>query len=694
MKASPKPRGGWLAGVAALVLAVLAGAWLTGHVAAAAGTTIDLTVASEVSIGQDLSVSARLTSGGAPVTSRRVSILLDGVTVRSVGVDPNGVAAVTIKGKNLAAAHTATISAVFAGGAELSPSQASAAVVVRPATLTIRTVPATDNVKISVASSVAVTQKGVAVFRIAKLGSYHVTPVISSSNDATRMDFVRWGDNVYTVERDVVIEGDKELDLGLHVAYRGSFRFMDDARATLSPGGIQSVLLTSTGGSQLTLTRFNDVWLEAGTAVKRGEGLGVTTREWRVLEVRMAGANVVNRGQQQIIPGPNAVWTVEVLLFDLRVTAQDAIFGSALTGQLQLAYPDGTTSGVHLDGSHPADFARLPRGDYVLRLSAAGLGAPTPVTLSRDQTSVIRVITYLDLAIFGGFMLACAAALIWLGRRSQILVVARRSRAWFSSPPRAVSGRRRTKGSPVPQTAPVPEFVARFASNARAWMKRSYAFGAMTWLSYREEARVLGMGLRLAPAQLDAWAFRQVFGLLVVMGRILQLLRALAGWVALNVGRGSNAARRHAQNLSGWLGIGSPARQPARTSLLNPSLLRATSHTPVAPDSSGVRTPVSVGASVRRPVPLPGPAPGPVSGPVPGSVPQRVPSPTIAQTIPQTFERSVPGTMKRLVGSRYRAELLPQTQKGRCPNCDRPVPWQAAYCAGCGSRLPLVGPPA
>ena len=164
------------------------------------------------------------------------------------------------------------------------------------------------------------------------------------------------------------------------------------------------------------------MWLDAGTAVKQLDTLTASPRTWRLLEVQMAGTNVVNRGQQRITPAPGATWTVELLLYDLQVQARDAIFGNAIGGELSLVYPDGSVRVTQLgkDGSG-IDYPQLPRGDYTLRLKVAGLGAPTPVALSRDQTAVIRVITYLDLGILGFGLLVAMGAMAWFGRRHQLI---------------------------------------------------------------------------------------------------------------------------------------------------------------------------------------------------------------------------------------------------------------------------------
>jgi hypothetical protein len=152
----------------------------------------------------------------------------------------------------------------------------------------------------------------------------------------------------------------------------------------------------------------------------------------------------VNRGQQHLVPTPDAVWKIVVLLYDLKVAPVDALFGSNVHGTVDLKFPDGTVQTESIDAASPTlGFASLPRGNYELRLHTAGLGAPTPVALSRDQTASIRVITFVDLGILGSVMLAGVASLLWIGRRQQIFASAgwmkARAGVWSSGAARSMS---------------------------------------------------------------------------------------------------------------------------------------------------------------------------------------------------------------------------------------------------------------
>ena len=390
--------------------------------ASPAPTELTLEIPPKAKIGQDVTVVARLTSGGLPVTSRRVSFILDGTPLGASGVDANGIADFRIRGTLLSEAGQASVSAVFEGSSLLVGNEATGVLNLTPAEITIRTVPAIDGIPIRLGKQKGVTRGGAVTFAVPAVGSYDLVPDMqASSNVATRTDFVRWGDNIFTPTRALVVKGDEVLELGLHVAHRGSFRFLDQNGDPVDSSRIERVTVTSTGGTEQTFTTFDDIWLEAGSVVTRLDGLGVTQRNWRVLNVQIAGTNVVNRGQQHLVPTPDAVWKIVVLLYDLKVAPVDALFGTDVHGTIDLKFPDGTVQTESIDAANPTlAFASLPRGNYELRLHTAGLGAPTPVALSRDQTASIRVITYVDLGILGSAMLGGVASLLWIGRRQQI----------------------------------------------------------------------------------------------------------------------------------------------------------------------------------------------------------------------------------------------------------------------------------
>jgi hypothetical protein len=598
-------------------------------------TSIDLQIPLQVNLGQDVLVRARLTAAGRPVTSRLIQLLLDGRVLRNGSVDANGEVAIPIHGKELSFEHLAQVTVSFRGGADLGPSQSTRAMTVAPAVITVQTVPAVDGIPMTLGTQRAVTLKGRATFPISKAGSYVLTPDVSAVDKSQmRADFVRWADNVFTPWRTLEVTGDETLVLGLHLAYRGSFRFVNSSGHPISSSSIKSITLTSTGGSELTLTKYQDVWLEAGTAVKQLDSLAPSPRSWRLLEVEMAGTNVVNRGQQRITPAPGAIWTVNLLLYDLKVEARDAIFGNLIGGELSLGYPDGSAriSQMGKDGSG-IDYPQLPRGLYTLQLKVAGLGAPTPVALSRDQTAVIRVITYLDLSLLGFVLIAATGVMAWFGRRQQVLGLARYVRGRSAS-----------------------------ALDANRVLIRDVADRGGRAYRDRQRAVAAALARQFARLPIDWRSIAQdLGGLRRTLGSDLRRLLAAAGRGWQTAVRGVRVAARTVGLLAEDTADGSApqpvAEAPSIATFDVARRLRAHIATPESAEASAVDTDSSHG---------------------------------LGKTIGHTWEPSTPILTKGPIDRARRRQMKLEGGTRTCANCGYLMSTYARFCNRCGERVERV----
>jgi hypothetical protein len=604
-------------------------------------TAIEVVVPPTSKLGQDAIVRVRVTAAGAPVTSRLVQLLLDGRQLRNGSLDGNGSVAIPIRGKELSFAHKALITVAFHGGADLSASQASREMTVTPAVITVQTVPAVDGIPMTLGTQRVLTQKGIATFQVSRAGSYVLTPDVSAFDQSDmRAGFVRWADNVFTPERPIVVIGDETLILGLQLAYRGSFQFVNSAGNQIPKSSIQSITLTSTGGSEKTLTDFDNVWLDAGTAVKQLDSLTASPRTWRLLEVQMAGTNVVNRGQQRLTPAPRAVWTVELLLYDLQVQARDAIFGNPIGGELSLVYPDGSVRVTQFgkDGSS-IEYLQLPRGAYTLRLKVAGLGAPTPVALSRDQTAVIRVITYLDIGILGGLLLLAVGAMAWFGRRDQLIWLGNHIRGRSAA---AVGANRGLLGGIADRSSRAYRDRKR---DVAAAMGRSLDNLPMGWRGFAHDIGGLGRTLGSDLARLVAASGRWI--------------RAAALWAARATGIAGGPADRPV-----------PSQSPEQP----------------APEVTNIAT-FDVSRRLRAHRPR---SPSAESGEPPASAANGDSSRALGQVIGRTWERSTPTLTKGPIDRARRRQLKLEAGTRPCANCGYLQSMYARYCNRCGERVERV----
>jgi hypothetical protein len=336
--------------------------------------------------------------------------------------DANGNLAFRISGAAAAKAGTFKLEGRFDGTRSLSAARATTSLKIRPAVVTITTVPAVSGVPITIGSQKATTgPDGTAKVSIDKVGAVPLEAHLDLVPDQqTRVSFIRWGDQVYDAKRAITVRGDTTFVLGLRTAYRASVRFVDQNGTALDPTTISRARFTSSTGGELVLTSFGDAWWEAGTAVSRTGGLQPSTTLWRLSEVEMAGTNVVNQGQQAFTPTINGTWTINLLLFDLTVHTTDAVTGSSLHGTAELVFPDSSsrTAPIGRDGS--AQFTGLPRGSYVVKLNTDGIAPTTPIALSRSQEATIRVISTFDIGLAVAFVVVSLLTLLWIGRRRQL----------------------------------------------------------------------------------------------------------------------------------------------------------------------------------------------------------------------------------------------------------------------------------
>ncbi len=408
-------------------------------------TTASATVATSLTvetptgsvIGKDVAITAVLhykTGQGLP--DERVSLSLDGTEVRSDKTDAQGSVTLIVPGKTLAEARAYAVLVAFNGSHGFAPSTAKATLTVLAAAIQIQTVPALPNMRFTLGNEVAMTgPDGVAALPVPKSGTYQLAADLNPDTSPTatiKASFVRWLDNVYTADRTIDVSGPATYVIGLRIAYRATVQYVDLEGNPIDPTLIdQAQFSTGTGADDVVLnsqTGANDVWWTAASTIHVSTMLIPSQVTYRVLSVKIHGAEVVNRGQQAWAPTQSGVWTVELLLYGMTVQARDAVFGTPVSGKLTLTYPDGVSVEQHLASDGRVTFSNLPRGQYKLSLSPAAFSPPTPVALSRAQDATLRVITYMDVILTLGALILVIVVLAVIGRWSLIRTRLRRSR--------------------------------------------------------------------------------------------------------------------------------------------------------------------------------------------------------------------------------------------------------------------------
>ncbi len=442
----------------------------------------------------------------------RVGLYIDGKYLSSAHADAAGRLSFRVSGAATSTAGTFDLQARFDGARSLAPARASAKLKLRPAQVKVTTVPAVSGIPISIGAATATTgTDGSAVVSVAKVGAVPLEAHLDLVSDPSiRVSFIRWGDQVYDVKRDISVRGDATFALGLRTAYRAAVRFVDEEGVVVDPTSISRARFTSSTGGELVLTTFDGAWWEAGTAVSRTGGLQPATTLWRLSEVEMAGTNVVNQGQQAFTPTINGTWTINLLLYDLVVHTQDALTGSSLHGTAELIFPDSTSKVAVLESDGTARFAGLPRGSYTVKLKTDGIAPITPIALSRTQDATIRVISYFDLGGAVGLALLGLLVLLLIGRRKQLSWLMRASDA-----PMAMARRLAVDAAPAEARSRLPAVTSGMAivsaDLVRVGRGRGAAALSFGWLLLVNLARML-MTLARGTLRLALAAGRRIAG--------------------------------------------------------------------------------------------------------------------------------------------------------------------------------------
>ena len=205
--------------------------------------------------------------------------------------------------------------------------------------------------------------------------------------------------------------------LTLTLLYQVRPRFVDPAGRHVDPARIHSVLLKAPGGTRMALQTDHPTWVPGNRIVALGRRPVSRTLVWSVERAMANGANVVARSQQRFAPGKVRHPRVHVRFYKLRFAAHDALLGSGIGSQISLTFPDRHVETHALGSGGRFNFGSLPRGSYTIRVKAPGFAKEWPVTLSGNQPLEVSVLSYLDVLLVLGALLAVALGLLLVGRR-------------------------------------------------------------------------------------------------------------------------------------------------------------------------------------------------------------------------------------------------------------------------------------
>jgi hypothetical protein len=365
---------------------------------------IDLKMPSEIKAGQDILAHATLIGYG-PIAGARLHFIVDGSESHTEVTDDTGTAHLKLRGIIPAGTHQIDVYYGIAG--------ASGTVVVTPLSFKAKTVPAVAGVTVTLddSRSAVSDSNGDITFSVETAGMHSLKASMPPDQEKTRYTFARWSDDAIDPVRQVRIEQDTSMSVGLRIAYLTSISFGDLDGGALDPARVSDVALSGPNAEIMKLSHpYPPVWLQTAMPAKyTGEvGLHVTPAPYAVSTAYYDSLNVASQGRERYLPVSPGTWTVKLLLFRLKLHARDAILGSSLSQPVTLTSPSGWKQTLQLNRDGEATVV-LGRGNYIAFVHASGVSPLAPIALSKSQTAVIPVITPIDLMIV---LLICLLVLV------------------------------------------------------------------------------------------------------------------------------------------------------------------------------------------------------------------------------------------------------------------------------------------
>lgn len=292
-----------------------------------------------------------------------------------------------------------------------------------PQTTELQTVPPIAGVTFQIAGQQFVTgADGSTVVMVPAPGTYDLQVLTDTFHDPyRRVEFSRWLSESFEPTRQIHIPSTTPVvQVGLDTYELVGENFVDLDGLPVSPQRVTGFSIRSLQGDAFTFKDGTPRWIPASRVTRRRDGgLDEVKLLYTITQVMVDGSNVVNKSQQQFYAQPNATWTISLLFYSLRIQATDALFGFPQGTALELDLPNGQVQTYPLDATGSAQMHSLARGDYSFRvLGVSGLSTRAPVALSKDQTVVAKVVSYLDLAVVGLAGLLLAVGLFLVGRLS------------------------------------------------------------------------------------------------------------------------------------------------------------------------------------------------------------------------------------------------------------------------------------
>ena len=356
---------------------------------------------------------------GRAQPNKPLEIWIDGEQIRRIRTDDNGAFGLALRLDLEPGEHSYEV--VYAGTQAYLGTVTAGTFQVRALWLTIESVPPLAGIRYAIENNLYISEDdGLVHIPLNEPGTYDLQilflPADQPTND-TKISFERWGDAVFSPNRQITVRDDTYLQAGFALEHRVAQTFIDLAGNSVAPERISNLTLRTSNGATHPYVNGKPRWLQANRIARRKNGLEVAPISYAVYSVMMEGSNVVNESQQRFEVTPEATWVIKLLLYDLQLQAHDAFFGNSVGKGAILIYPNERTQRLEFDENGKVLVTSLPRGLYGVQITGVrGMAPLTPVKLSKNQDLSLKVLSYADMGLVGGIGAIVAIGLLFFGR--------------------------------------------------------------------------------------------------------------------------------------------------------------------------------------------------------------------------------------------------------------------------------------
>ncbi|MEO5704935.1 MAG: carboxypeptidase-like regulatory domain-containing protein [Candidatus Limnocylindrales bacterium] len=408
------PKAGSVALLSAAAL-IIATAGDAGPATAGTPTATVLTVDSPTSVlfsrRFEIDVALRDAAGGA-IANAVLELDIDGSVEARTRTDAAGAATFSVSRDLPTGSHVLRVR--YAGGGNYLAAAVQRSILVEPPIINLRTLPPIANAVFEFRGEQVTTgPDGSVRLTLDGLPGDDERPTFVSAPQAAnqRMEFDKWFGKA------------PDLTASFNVFYYVSLNFRHRLGEVVDPATITRLTIRSSIGEVIELDAVAPMWVFGQRVVSLAGGLEVKDILYGIDLVEIEGTNVVNRAEQRFVPRETTEWDIEVLFYRTKIALRDLFFSFPVAARVQLEYPNGRVVHVDADANGTIDLPPLPRGTYKVTPEGVGIKVTRPVTMSRDASVELTVITYLDMAVAVAVPLAIAIVLLLLGRPHLVRLV-------------------------------------------------------------------------------------------------------------------------------------------------------------------------------------------------------------------------------------------------------------------------------